>query len=176
MKNICSYDELCQMIKQCITTITYQKISECSSLLIVAINEEARMKKCMDKLFANNPEIKPIFIAQPSMKTVLREWYGDQYQIIGWKGKYTLELVKLLQEKTELSLLGGFLYFTEQPINMRDENFTSIAEELQNIADIHVFSNTIGEDMYEYHNLALYNQAIKVYEEINRLIDVVPEQ
>ena len=166
------YDSLCQLIEQCVTNTTYEEISNGKCLLIIAINEEVRMKKCMDRLLANQPEMKLTFIAQPSMEAVLEEWYGGRYQVVGWKGKYTLELVELLRNEIELSKLDGFLYFTEQPINLRDENFMGIGVRLQGIADIRVFSNTIGGDMYEYHDLGLYRQAIKVYEEVNRLIDV----
>lgn len=175
MDRVTGYDQLCQLIENCIDTVTYQNIAECRRLLMVALNEEARLKKCVDKLRKANGDIQILFIAQPAMEPVLKEWYGEKYPIIGWKGKYTLDIIPLLKEKTEMSLLDGFLYFTEQPINTRDKNFTQIVETMQTDVDIRIFSNTIGEDLYEYHHLALYNQAMKVYEDINQLLELAME-
>ena len=59
---------------------------------------------------------------------------------------------------------------SQHPVNLRDKNMTDIAQCLQKEVDIHVYSDTVGYELYEYQNLPLYRQGIKVYEEINRLI------
>ena len=69
-----------------------------------------------------------------------------------------------------MCIRDSFFYFTQHPVNLRDNNFINIAQYLQEEMDIHVYSDTVGYELYEYHNLALYSQGIKVYEEINRLI------
>lgn len=170
MHNIYEYDILCKTIESCVIKTTYEKISDCECLIIVALNEEIRLKKCVDNLLKNKPGINIVFISQPAMEMVLKEWYGE-YPVIGWKGKYTLDIIPDLEKNVDLSLVKGFLYFTEQPINTRDMNFIQIAEKLQDTGNIRLFSNTIGEDLYEYHDLARYIQAVGDYERINQELD-----
>lgn len=170
MSDLNGYDELCKIVESCVENTTYKEVSGCGHLIIVALNEEIRLKRCVDRLQKDNPKIKILFISQPAMELVLREWYG-QYPVFGWSGKYTMDIVSELEKKVDMPLMGGLLYFTEQPINTRDMNFIQIAEKLQEIGKIRLFSNTIGEDLYEYHDLAQYRQAVEDYEQINRKLD-----
>lgn len=167
---MCGYDELCKIMESCVIDTTYGEVSGCGSIIIVALNEEIRLKRCVDSLQENGSEINIIFIAQPAMEPVLKDWYG-QYPVIGWKGKYTIDVVAELKKNLDLSLVKGFLYFTEQPINTRDMNFIWIAEKLQEMGDIRLFSNTIGEDLYEYQSIAQYSQAMREYERRNQELD-----
>ena len=170
MENLYGYDELCRIIESCVTETDYKSISECKSLLMIAVNEEVRLKRCVDSLLKERPGMQIVFIAQPSMVPVLKQWY-EACPSIAWKGKYTVEVLKGLGDEVRLSHPEGFFYFSEQPVNMRDENFMEIAALLQQQGDVRVFCSTIGEDLYEYHNIHLYCQGIRIYNEINKMID-----
>lgn len=170
MTNTYGYDELCRIIESCVVETDYKTVSSCKNLLMVAVNEERWLKRCVEGLLGQRPEMKITFIAQPIMEPILKKWYG-QHTVIEWKGKYTVNVVRALENNEQSSKPEGFFYFTEQPVNLRDENLMKIAEVLQESAGIRVFSSTIGDDLYEYHNISLYRRAISIYEETNQMID-----
>lgn len=165
-----TYDGLCETIEQCVTPVSYEVLRDRKKMLVIAISEEVRFQKSIQKIEDANPEMKLIIVAQTELKKILDGIYGGRYEVIGWSGKYTTELIDKLKTEADIKGIDGFLYFTQHPINLRDNNFISIALELQKEMDIHVYSDTVGYELYAYQNLPLYSQGIRVYEEINRLI------
>lgn len=165
-----TYDALCEAIEMCVLPVPYEILRDRKKMLVIAISEEVRFQKSIRKIEECNPDMEMIIVAQTSLKKVLDEIYGGRYQVIGWSGKYTVALLEKLKAESDISGIDCFLYYTQHPVNLRDNNFISIALELQKETDIHVYSDTVGYELYEYHNLPLYSQGIRVYKEINRLI------
>lgn len=166
------YDSLCKMIEACVVPVSYETLRDRKKMLVVAISEEVRFQKSVQKIETCNPEIELIIVAQTGLKKVLDGIYGGKYRIVGWSGNYTEELIDKVKNEADIGGIDGFLYFTQHPVNLRDMNFIRIAECLQKESDIHVYSDTVGYELYEYHDLLLYSQGIRVYEEINRLIEL----
>lgn len=169
------YDDLCGMIEKCAVPVSYEVFKHRKKLLVIAISEEVRLQNSIKKVLEYNSSIELIIVAQMGLKKVLDGIYGDRYQVIGWSGKYTTDLIDKVKNEADISGIDGFLYFTQHPVNLRDNNFINIALELQKAKDIHVYSDTVGYELYEYHNLPLYSQGINVYTEINRLIHLAYE-
>lgn len=167
-----TYDSLYSLTEACVIPVPYETLKERNKLLVIAINEEVRFQKSVQKIEECNPNIELIIAAQMELKKVLDGIYNGRYPVVGWSGKYTVELVDKIKSETDISGTDGFLYFTQHPVNLRDKNMISIAQRLQKEADIRVYSDTVGYELYEYHNLPLYRQGIKVYEEINHLISL----
>ncbi len=167
-----TYDGLCGMIGKCLAPVSYEVFQQRRKLLVIAISEEVRFQKSIQKIEECNPNIELIIVAQMELKKVLDGIYNDRYQVVGWNGKYTVELVDRVKSEADISGTDGFLYFTQHPVNLRDKNMINIAQRLQKEADIQVYSDVVGYELYEYHNLPLYSQGIKVYEEINHLISL----
>lgn len=165
-----TYDSLCGIIESCVVSVSYKVLKDRKKMLVVAISEEVRFQKSIQKILEYNPKMEFIIVAQIGLQKVLEEIYGDRYPVIGWSGMYTTELIDKVRREADISEIDSFLYFTQHPVNLRDNNFISIAQHLQEEANIHAYSDTVGYELYEYHNLALYSQGIKVYEEINHLI------
>lgn len=165
-----TYDGLCGMIEACAIPVSYKALKDRKKMLVIAISEEVRFQKSVQRIEEYSPGIELIIVAQTGLKSVLDGIYGGKYRIVGWSGKYTVELIDEIRNETDISGIDGFLYFTQHPVNLRDKNMTDIAQCLLKEADIHVYSDTVGYELYEYQNLPLYRQGIKVYEEINRLI------
>lgn len=163
MNSMYEYDDLCRTIESCVADTAYKEVSQCGNLIIIALNEEMRLKRCVDRLQEYNSDINIVFVSQPAMESVLKEWYG-QYPAIVWKGQYTLDVVFKLESQISLSSMKGLLFFTELPVNTRDMNFISIAEKIQDKQNIRLFSSTSGEELYEYHEFERYRQAIEEYE------------
>lgn len=166
------YDDLCGMIEECVAPVSYEVFKHRKKILVIAISEEVRFQNSIKKILEYNDAIELIIVAQMGLKKVLDGIYGGRYQVIGWSGKYTIDLIDKIKSEADISGIDGFLYFTQHPVNLRDNNFISIALEMQKEKDIHVYSDTVGYELYEYHNLPLYSQGINVYEEINRLISL----
>lgn len=167
-----TYDGLCGMIDECLTLVSYEVFQHRRKLLVIAISEEVRFQKSVQKIEECNPDIELIIVAQMGLKKVLDGIYNGRYPVVGWSGKYTVELIDKIKSEADISGTDGFLYFTQHPVNLRDKNMISIAQRLQEEADIRVYSDTVGYELYEYHNLPLYSQGIRVYEEIDRLISL----
>lgn len=167
-----TYDGLCRMIDACVVPVSYEVMRDRKKMLVIAISEEVRFQKSVQKMEEQNPGIELIIVAQTGLKKVLDGIYGEKYKIVGWSGKYTEELIDKVKNEADIGGIDGFFYFTQHPVNLRDMNFIHIAECLQKEADIHVYSDTVGYELYEYHDIPLYIQGIKVYEDINRLIDL----
>ncbi len=165
-----TYDSLCGMIESCIVPSSYKVLKDRKKMLVIAISEEVRFQKSIQKILKHNPEMEFIIVAQIGLQKVLEDVYRGRYPVIGWSGTYTAKLIDKVRKESDISGLDSFFYFTQHPVNLRDNNFINIAQYLQEEMDIHVYSDTVGYELYEYHNLALYSQGIKVYEEINRLI------
>lgn len=167
-----TYDGLCGMIEECLTPVSYEVFQYRRKLLVIAISEEVRFQKSVQKIEECNPDIELIIVAQMGLKNVLDGIYNGRYPVVGWSGKYTVELIDKIKSEADISGTDGFLYFTQHPVNLRDKNMISIAQRLQKELDIRVYSDTVGYELYEYHNLPLYSQGIRVYEEINCLISL----
>lgn len=160
------------MIEECVIPVSYEVFKQRKKLLVIAISEEIRFQNSIKKILEHNPSIELIIIAQTELKKVLEGIYGSRYRILGWSGKYTVDLVDKAKDEADISGIDGFLYFTQHPVNLRDKNLLCIAERLRQEADVHVYSDTVGYELYEYRNLPVYSQGIKVYEEIHHLIDL----
>lgn len=172
-----NYDKICALIGQCVNSIDYTVFADMSKVIIIVINEEKRFLKCIDQIITINPKIELVLVVQPSMKGFLKQKYSELYQVIEWVGKYTLGLIDVLVKEIRLKDVDSFLFFSEQSINMRDQNFMQIAEQIigKENSNLRVFGNTIGDEIFEYKNIRLFNQAIKVYEEMNQLIEIMLE-
>lgn len=165
-----TYDGLCRTIEGCVAPVPYETLKDRKKMFVIAISEEVRFQKSVQKIEACNPGIELIIVAQTKTAAVLAETYKGRHRVISWDGKYTTTLIDRVKEETDLDGLDGFLFYTQHEVNLRDMNFIRIAECLQKEADIHVYSDTVGYELYEYRDLLLYSQGIRVYEEINRLI------
>lgn len=167
-----AYDGLCEMIEQCVTPVSYEALRDRKKMLVIAISEEVRFQRSIQKIEECNPGIELLIVSQTALKKVLDGIYDGRYQVVGWNGTYTTALIDQVKAKADIGGIDGFLYYTQHPVNLRDNNFIRIAQVLRKEADIHVYSDTVGYELYEYHNLPLYSQGIRVYEEINRLIEL----
>lgn len=175
MKNM-SYDEFYALIEQCVHRVDYKAFAAMNKIMVVVINEEKRFLKYINHVTVINPKIEFVLVTQPSMKNLVAQKFSEQHQIIDWQGKYTVGLVDAVGSVTGINSLDGFLFFSEQEMNMRDNNFMQIAERMheQGNVGLRVFGNTIGDEIFEYRNIGFYNQAVKVYKEMNQLIEIMP--
>lgn len=167
-----TYDGLCEMIEACVVPISYEALKDRKKMLVIAISEEVRFQKSVQKMVEQNPEIELIIVAQTQTAAVLEDIYQGKYKVVSWSGKYTTALIDRVKEEAGLDGLDGFTFYTQHEVNLRDKNFIEIASCLQEEKIVHVYSDSVGYELYEYHNLPLYSQGIKVYEDINRLIDL----
>ena len=167
-----SYNKLFQVMEGCVNEITYKEIAKCKKLLVIAINNETRFKKSVEALLKENGDMDFVIVAQPAMADVLTKEYDKKFHVICWKGKYTLEVLDRVYESVSANDIDGFLFFSDQGIDLREMNVLSIAGSMQKKGNVRVFSDTIGHDLYEYEKVALYIQSMKLYQEINTFIDI----
>ncbi len=166
-----SYKRIYQLIEGCVNKVTYREISQCKKILVVAINEETRFKNFLESLEKENPSIELIIVAQESMVERMISEYYEKYKILAWNGKYTLDVLEEVDERYRISDVEGFVFFTDLSINLRDMNFMNMAEVLQSRRVVNIYCSTVSGELFEYKNVSVYIQAIKVYQDINDLID-----
>lgn len=167
-----SYNNLMALIERCVVKTAYREIANCGKLVVIATNIETRFEKFIKDLQREKNDIELIIVAQPTMENILRDSYGGKYQIVGWKGRYTLDVLDKINKEGGLNHVNGFVFFSEQAVNLRDANFIDIAENLQTSNGVRVFSNIIGDEVYEYRNIDVYNRAMRIYQDVNILIDL----
>lgn len=172
MKNTNSYDQLFGIIDGCVKRISYQQMQHNKNMIVVSVIEETRFQKFIEGLTERNPHISLTIIAQDYMENAFRDTYGDRYRVVGWKGRYTTDIINKLSGEMDITSIDGFAFFTDLPINLRDNNFMQIAELIQNMGNVNIYSSTIGNDLYEYRNISLYRQALRLFVEINKTIDL----
>lgn len=167
-----SYDQLFDIIEGCVQRISYQQMKHNKNMIIVSVIEETRFQKFINGLTECNPHIGLTIIAQDYMENAFYDTYGDRYRVVGWKGRYTTDIIDRLCEDMDIASIDGFAFFSDLPINLRDDNFMQIAELLQSKGNVDIYSSTIGNDLYEYKNISLYRHALRLFVDINKTIDL----
>lgn len=112
-KSEITYDSLCEMIGRCATPVSYEVLKDRKKMLVIAISEEVRFQRSVQKIEESSLGIDLIIVAQIELKGVLDEIYGGRYQVIGWKGKYTEKLIDKIRAETDIRDIDAFLYYTQ---------------------------------------------------------------
>lgn len=168
-----TYDRLLALIESCAKSISPVKFQDCKKMLIIATNREVWFREGMKTILESNPGIEFIIVAQIKMKDVLDQLYQGRYKTLYWNGNYSLGILEKVKNETEIKEIDSFLFFASQPVDLRDKNFYQIGETLQKEnPNIQIFSNTNGQELYEYYDISLFNQGVRVYEEMDRLVEM----
>ena len=173
MKNL--YDELLKSIKGCVRAVPFQKLADCKHIIAIAVNEEGIIKEFLCRIFALSDTIEIVFIAQPKAAKILRTITDKNIYVVEWQGTYTNEVTEVVNNQLGASEWDGFLYFCDQPINLRNMNILNIAEAFKVRKDYSIYGVDIEGTLYEYQNIALYNRGIHLYEEVNTFISMCSE-
>lgn len=173
MKNL--YDELLKSIKGCVKAVPFQKLADCKRIAAIAVNEEGIIKEFLHRLFAISETIEIAFIAQPKMAEILRTITSKNVYVVEWQGTYTNEVTEAVRNQLGVSEWDGFLYFCDQPINLRNMNILNLAEAFKVRKDYSIYGIDIEGTLYEYQNIILYNRGIHLYEEVNTFVSMCSE-
>lgn len=161
------YDWLNNIAESCAETIDYECFSQKKNMFIISVIEEARLKTFLAGLLEVNPGIQLTILVQDYVVDGFIKNFGKVGKILGWKGGYTTQIADLFNNKK----FDSFVFFSDFPINLRDQNFFEIAEGLDKGHDIDTYCCTIGNDIYHYNNVQMYRQALRVYEDVSILIE-----
>lgn len=170
MQNL--YDVLLRNIRACVQEISFQRFQDMKRLVVVAINDEGMNKKLLQNLADVNPDMEVVIITQPRMAEILQSSINEKIHVLEWQGAYTEEVVCYVKSKLPDLELDGFLYFCDQPINLRNHNLLDIAEIFANKPDFYIGCVDFEGSLYEYWNIALYNLGIHIYKDMNRFIEL----
>lgn len=173
MKNL--YDELLKSIKGCVKTVPLSKLAECKCIAAIAVNEEGTIKDFLRRLFELNNTAEIVFIAQPKMAKLIRTITNKHIYVIEWQGAYTNKTAEVVRNLSGFSVWDAFLYFCDQPINLRNSNILNLAEVFRSGKNYSVYSIDLEGMVFEYQNLALLNRGIHLYEEANTFISMITE-
>lgn len=173
MKNL--YDELLKSIKGCVRAVPFQKLAGCKHIIAIAINEEGIIKEFLCRLSALSDTVEIVFIAQPKMAKILRTIPDKNIYVVEWQGTYTNEVATVVRNQLGSAGWDGFLYFCDQPVNLRNMNILNLAETLKVRKDYSIYGIDIEGTLYEYQNIALYNRGIHLYEEVNTFVSMCNE-
>ena len=165
-----NHDELYSIIDNQILHRGYDVFTEIFNIVIVAIDEELRFERCLNKIKENNSESNFLIIAHERMYNYIVNRNIDNIDVFKWSGRYDSRLAELVLNNCSWNKIDAFLYFSEQEMNRRDTNLIHVAELLDDINPIKTFCNSIGDELYEIKDVHILNQAYKVYTEINNLL------
>ncbi len=173
MKNL--YDELLKNIKNCVQTVPFQKLADCRRIITIAVNEEGIIREFLDRLFALSEAIELVFVAQPKTAAILRTIADYNIYVVEWRGTYTNEVIDVVRNRLGDLEWDGFLYFCDQPVNLRNINILNLAEAFNRGKEYSIYTIDIEGTLYEYQNIAFYNQGIHLYKEVNAFISMGSE-
>lgn len=161
------YDWLYETAESCIESVGYESLRDQKNIFIISVIEEARLKTFLDGLLQINPTVKITILTQDYVVDGFRKNFGRRGKVISWKGGYTTKVVELAEGES----IDSFVFFSDFPMNLRDQNYLAIAEAFDSKNKTDTFCCTIGNDIYHYKNMQTYKRALKVYEETASLID-----
>lgn len=170
MKNL--YDELLKSIKSCVKTVPFQRLADCKHIAAIAVNEEGIIREFLCRLFALSDAIEIVFIAQPKVAEILRTITDKNVYVVEWQGMYTNEVIGAIKDQLGDLEWDGFLYFCDQPVNLRNMNILNLAEAFKSGKNYSIYGIDIEGALHEYQNIELYNRGIHLYEEINTFISM----
>ena len=170
MENL--YDVLLHNIRKCVQEISFRRFQHTKRLLVVAINDEGMNKKLLQNLTDANLDMEIIIVAQPKMAEVLRDSADEKIKVLEWHGRYTIEVVHYVENELSGIELDGFLFFGDQPINLRNHNLLDIANSLYNKPNFCICCVDFEGTLYEYRNIELYNLGIRIYKDMNQFIEL----
>ena len=130
------------------------------------------MKNFLQNLLEFNHDIEIVFIAQPGMASILRGSLIQNACVLEWQGKYTAETADYVKRAMGDVRLDSFLYFCDQPVNLRNRNIMDIAEALDNGENFWILSMDSEGTLFKYQNIELYNRGIHLYEEADAFINL----
>lgn len=165
------YDILLKIIKDCVIETSYESLKNLKHLVIIAINDEGMNKRFLQRLKDVNSDIELTFIAQPKLFHILEDIVDEKTSILKWEGAYTVETASYIKESLHNSEPDSFAFFCDQPVNLRNRNLISIAELINQKSDFSIYSVDFEGTLYKYHNIALFNQGLHLYTEINLFIE-----
>lgn len=164
------YDWICELSEKETEQVQYTDMMQLKNMLIVSVIEEARFNTYISGLLDCNPYIKLTVIVQDYVSEGFLKSFGNRCDIIPWKGPYSKKILDAVDKET-LSDIDSFTFFSDFAVNMRDQNFIEIADELNKINSISLYSCTIGNDIYIYKNIEKYRSILKCFEAVCELID-----
>ncbi len=161
------YDWLNNVAGACTELIDYTSFIQKRNTFIISVIEEARLKTFLNGLVEINPDISITILVQDYVADGFHKSFSALGKVIGWKGRYTNQVLSMFKDE----LFDAFVFFSDFPINLRDQNFLEIAEGFNSREALDTYCCTIGNDIYRYNNIQMYRQALKVYEDVSVLLD-----
>ena len=170
------YDKLCDMSLKCVKKIDYKDIPELKNILIISVIEEARVRTFVEGLKSCFPNINIIIVVQNYVYEGFCKSFGEECKIISWNGSYTLSLIDRVSELIDVRLLEAMAFFSDFPVNIRDKNFLEIYSVIKAKSNLRLYSNVIGNELFEVINVEILQQIIRVYEETAKLLEIILEE
>lgn len=160
-----------KIMKKSIKKADYFQLKSKKHLIVIAVNEEVRIREFLTCLEEAGFKGKITFYAQPKMCSALKEVL-PQAGVIEWEGVYTKKMAEDIIGRKEFNDADAFLFFCKQFLDLRDQNIMEIAELLQKKRTICVYGLDTDNELCEYENVDIYNKAVHSYLEINDLLGI----
>lgn len=167
-----THNQLVQIIGNEVIKRDFSYFKNTKQFLIISVIEEARVKAFVDAVLDLNPSAQMVIVAQDYVAEGFKKNFDKKATIVSWKGAYSNDTLEAVYKQTDIKDFDAFVFFSDMPINLRDINLLELSEFMTCKGNVAVLSCTIGNEVYEYSNVGLYTQALKTYDEINKLIGV----
>ncbi len=150
--------------------IDFDVLKECNKALIICSGVFTKVGELI-RVFANyNSDAELIFISREKMHQQIRNFTKNPYVFIPWEEKYSIKVLEVVRKEISLESIDSFFYVCKSAIDLRDINVLKIAQEINKLFSINVFSYTSGEELNFYNDIQKYICSLKCY---NGLIEWV---
>lgn len=170
------YEDLCSTLESCVQMVSYRELRKCRNMIVIGTNVKNKFSRFYEYLLNENPTINLFFVCQKQMIEYMTGLVGTNNNFFEWNGKYSLETLNMLKDKINLNEIDSFLYFSTEPLNLKDINIIQIANELEKQNNIRVYCVDNAKELYLCKKLDLCNIGLILYEQINSYIEIKLKQ
>lgn len=166
------YEDLCATLEACVEIVNYQDLRKCRNMIIVGTNVKTKFCRFYEHLQEENPAINLNFVCQKQMINYITTLIGTHNKLVEWNGNYSLDTLGMLEKKINLNEIDSFLYFSTEPLNLKDINIMQIADKLEKQYNTRIYCVDHAMELYLCKNLDLCHTGLKLYELINNYIEL----
>lgn len=160
-----------EKMRSCVQSIDKDGMEEQECVLVFGSNLVEIIQKYIESVKTKRPGIKIVLVAQEQMINGIKPALSADDVIVESIGKFSTAVLAEVESKVGLENIDSVVYYSQEPIDLADENILEIASVLNEKREVNIYSVDRSMDTYKYNNISFYLKGIRLYNQINEFID-----
>ncbi len=170
------YDELFESFHSDCIEIGHLEHLAGTDVFVIAVGVKEQITSLITYL--NQGQEKPdhiYMIVQKNMIPVVSDLENEQCHFIEWNGPYTLDVIRYVEERINLTAVRHLFYQGRQPLDLRNVNLydilLGIKNKYKNNCVIHLYMQDIQEHVHWYSTPERIRKGMDVYQAIDAYLE-----